>query len=507
MSKLKYELEVSKRVAAERRIDALEEHVQGLKRKLAASQFEVDAYKHKTAAEAQRRVERLHTILAELNDQVIDAERRDLAEQEHRIGRISTAWRASGMSDIWVAGAEVSRLNTALTENQRRHKVIEQQLQGLATPAGGSSGSKKGSSTADVSGASLGSLNRIANKAMLELQLHDIARERAELETSKRALAVKTAMLQRSLKRRNDEDNSSFRNQRYLKDRYLLMKLIGKGGFGEVWRAVDLREARVVAVKIHQIVERWTDERKDSYVRHTWRELDIQKNLQHRHIVRSLDVVELNDKCVASVLEYCDGTDLDRVLKQRGPLDEHEARGIIVQMLLAMLYLNKKCPGSDGEYLKETVIHYDLKPANILIDEHQEVRITDFGLSKLLQNQGDMTSMELTSPGAGTYWYLAPECLTRRGSPAPKINGKVDVWSTGVILFQMLYNRKPFGDGMSQAEILHRSLLSQSCEVVFPESPEVSEAAKDFIRQCLTVDVDKRASFEQLHAHPFVLQR
>ena len=74
------------------------------------------------------------------------------------------------------------------------------------------------------------------------------------------------------------------------------------------------------------------------------------------------------------------------------------------------------------------------------------MKITDFGLSKIIENE-HASSLELTSQGAGTYWYLPPECFQM---PPPPISSKVDVWSAGVILYQMLFGKRPFGDDLSQ---------------------------------------------------------
>lgn len=106
-------------------------------------------------------------------------------------------------------------------------------------------------------------------------------------------------------------------------------------------------------------------------------------------------------------------------------------------MVCALKYLNE---------LKTPVIHYDLKPANILFTDlnNWHIKITDFGLSKIMpQNftETDQSGMELTSQGAGTYWYLPPECFVVGRTP-PKITSKVDVWSIGVIFYQMLYGVK-----------------------------------------------------------------
>ena len=98
---------------------------------------------------------------------------------------------------------------------------------------------------------------------------------------------------------------------------------------------------------------------------------------------------------------------------------------------------------------KTKIIHYDLKPGNILFDAYGRVKITDFGLSKEMDPSGD-SKMALTSQGAGTYWYLPPECFQTGNGQPPLISQKVDVWSVGVILYQMVYGKKPFGEDMTQ---------------------------------------------------------
>ena len=68
-----------------------------------------------------------------------------------------------------------------------------------------------------------------------------------------------------------------------------------------------------------------------------------------------------------------------------------------------------------------------------------EIKITDFGLSKEVENQMGHDTCDLTSVGCGTYWYLPPECFPRKGDPRPRISNKVDVWSVGVIFFEILF--------------------------------------------------------------------
>ena len=192
------------------------------------------------------------------------------------------------------------------------------------------------------------------------------------------------------------------------------MNLLGKGGFSEVWRAFDLQNMSHVAVKIHQLEPSWSDAKKDNYTKHVSREYEIHRDVRHPRIVSLYDVFEIDTDSFATVLECCQGTDLDTLLKDRGRLGERDARAILLQILSGMRYLSTPSADKGREGVgRQGIIHYDLKPGNILFDERGNAKITDFGLSKIVDtlDGGEGDSMELTSQGAGTYWYLPPECF------------------------------------------------------------------------------------------------
>merc|ERR1711907_616234 len=172
---------------------------------------------------------------------------------------------------------------------------------------------------------------------------------------------------------------------------------------------------------------------------------------------------------MGTVLEYCSGDDLDLLLRERGRLKENDAKAILLQILSGLKYLH--APTGSGNDRRRAIIHYDLKPGNILFDQRGDAKITDFGLSKIVpdgsMSQGPL-SVELTSQGAGTYWYLPPECF-QTGQGIPKISSKVDVWSVGVMYYQMLYGKRPFGEGQTQESILNDRTILNAREVRFPE--------------------------------------
>lgn len=117
------------------------------------------------------------------------------------------------------------------------------------------------------------------------------------------------------------------------------------------------------------------------------------------------------------------------------------------------------------------------------------IKISDFGLCKIMDENA--SKLELTSQGVGTYWYLPPECF-QSPHENPLISPKVDIWSIGVIFYEMLFGCKPFGNQMTQEKILQEKIILKSNNVVFPNSPNVSTDAKDIIVKCLEYDQNKR---------------
>jgi tousled-like kinase len=335
----------------------------------------------------------------------------------------------------------------------------------------------------------------------VRFHLSNVRRQEKELVLEDQTLNDEKCAHIRALKRVASEDSSRFRSRPKLHDRYVLRALLGKGGFSEVWKAYDLVELREVAVKIHQLDPRWPDAKKENYTKHVSREYEIHRNVRHPRIVSLFDVFEIDNNSFATVLELCNGTDLDAVLKEKKRLAERDARAVLLQILLGMQYLSH--PSSDGS--RQGIIHYDLKPGNILFDEFGDAKITDFGLSKIVDAPDPAESMELTSQGAGTYWYLPPECFVV--TEHVRISNKVDVWSIGVIFYQMLYGKRPFGDGQSQDKILTDHTMLNAHKVTFPDKPVVSDDGKQFIRACLTYDQAFRPTIAQVCQNPYVISK
>ncbi|MBN3309603.1 TLK2 kinase, partial [Amia calva] len=435
---------------------------------------------------------------------------RDKSMQDRlRLGHFTTVRHGASFTEQWTDGyafqnliKQQERINSQREEIERQRKMLAKRKPPAMgqMPMPSLEQNKRKNKTNGAENETLTLAEYHEQEEIFKLRLGHLKKEEAEIQAELERLERVRNLHIRELKRIHNEDNSQFKDHPTLNDRYLLLHLLGRGGFSEVYKAFDLTEQRYVAVKIHQLNKNWRDEKKENYHKHACREYRIHKELDHPRIVKLYDYFSLDTDSFCTVLEYCEGNDLDFYLKQHKLMSEKEARSIIMQIVNALKYLNE---------IKPPIIHYDLKPGNILLVNGTacgEIKITDFGLSKIMDDDSynSVDGMELTSQGAGTYWYLPPECFVV-GKEPPKISNKVDVWSVGVIFYQCLYGRKPFGHNQSQQDILQENTILKATEVQFPPKPVVSPEAKAFIRRCLAYRKEDRIDVLQLASDPYLM--
>ena len=210
-----------------------------------------------------------------------------------------------------------------------------------------------------------------------------------------------------------------------------LLAKVGVGQFGAVWRARDTRLNRIVAIKVP---------RRETFDGHTRamfvREAHAAATLEHPGIVR-IHEVSNQDEQVYIVSEFINGETLkDRLVGER--LSFPAAAEMIATISEAIDYAHEK-----------GIIHRDLKPGNILLDENGQPHVTDFGLAKQIDNEVTMT---VSGAILGTPAYMSPE--QARGDNR-RVDRRSDVFSLGVILYEMLTGTKPF-DGSSQVQLLQQ---------------------------------------------------
>nr|XP_061807290.1 serine/threonine-protein kinase tousled-like 2 isoform X2 [Nerophis lumbriciformis] len=435
---------------------------------------------------------------------------RDKSMQDRlRLGHFTTVRHGASFTEQWADGVafqnlikQQERINSQREDIERQRKLLGKRkpppVAQMQPPSTEHNKRKSRSNGQENEALSLAEYHE--QEEIFKLRIGHLKKEEAEIQTELERLERVRNLHIRELKRIHNEDNSQFKDHPTLNDRYLLLHLLGRGGFSEVYKALDLTEQRYVAVKIHQLNKNWREEKKQNYHKHACREYRIHKELDHPRIVKLYDYFSLDTDSFCTVLEYCEGNDLDFYLKQNKLMTEKEGRSVVMQIVNALKYLNQ---------IRPPIIHYDLKPGNILLVNGTacgEIKITDFGLSKIMDDDSysSVDGMELTSQGAGTYWYLPPECFVV-GKEPPKISNKVDVWSLGVIFYQSLYGRKPFGHNQSQQDILQENTILKATEVQFPPKPVVTPEAKTFIRRCLAYHKEDRVDVLQLSREPYLM--
>ena len=214
--------------------------------------------------------------------------------------------------------------------------------------------------------------------------------------------------------------------------KYSVVRVVGEGGMGVVYEARHTKLGQRVAIKLLREAERLVPE----FVHRFEREARAAAKLKSPNVTRVYDVDQLDDGTPFMVMEFLDGVDLDTELEQRGRLPPDEAVGYLLQACSAV-----------AEAHALGIVHRDLKPHNLFLTgprEARQVKLLDFGISKI--HDESETSVTLTRSSLGTPLYMSPEQIRS----ARKADTRSDVWSLGVILYELITGRAPFdGDGPS----------------------------------------------------------
>jgi len=251
--------------------------------------------------------------------------------------------------------------------------------------------------------------------------------------------------------------------------RYTVIEAIGSGGMGTVYRARDEKLERFVAIKILSPGLVTSD---DSRRRFRKEALALAK-LSHPHIAAVYDVGE-QDSVDYLVMECVPGQTLSATLKA-GPLSVERATSILLEIA-----------GALEEAHEQGVIHRDLKPANVMITPRGHAKVLDFGIVKLLAPLApDATASMETGFLIGTPLYMSPE--QAQGNP---VDARTDLWSLGIIYFQLLTGRTPF-EGDSNIAILH-AIISDPPTPLRTLRLDAPPLANEIINRCLQKDPANR---------------
>jgi serine/threonine protein kinase len=252
--------------------------------------------------------------------------------------------------------------------------------------------------------------------------------------------------------------------------RYEIVRELGKGAMGIVYLAKDPLIGRLVALKTIRTARGDEEETKEFQQRFV-REAQAAGILNHPAIVTVHDIGQDEPSGVSFIaMEYVEGNNLKEILAQGRPLTFDDIGEIVAQVADALDFAHSK-----------GIVHRDVKPANIILVEGNRAKITDFGIAKIASG----ANLTTTGQFLGTPNYMAPEQI--RGAP---VDGRTDIFSLGICLYECLTRRKPFG-GDSLTAISYK-IVHEPFPPLHEINPQIPDGYDEVVGQCLAKDPTKR---------------
>jgi len=238
---------------------------------------------------------------------------------------------------------------------------------------------------------------------------------------------------------------------------YRILELIGEGGMGVVYKAEDTKLGRTVALKFLKPQSLGSDEEKTRF----FQEAQAAAVLDHPNICTVFEIDEQNGETYIA-MAYCDGQSLKQKIKS-GPLAPLQALEIALQVAAGLQEAHEK-----------GIVHRDIKSGNIMLTARGQAKIMDFGIAKLIERT------QITGDGKvmGTAAYMSPE-----QAKGEAVDVRTDIWSLGVVLFEMITGKMPFR-GDTEVAVLH-SLLYEPPKPVKSACPACPESIEEIIKRCL----------------------
>lgn len=259
-------------------------------------------------------------------------------------------------------------------------------------------------------------------------------------------------------------------------------KQIGSGSFGIVYLGMDSMSGLLMAVKQVELPTGATqnEERKKSMLDALQREIALLRDLHHEHIVQYLGS-QSDEKYLNIFLEYVPGGSVQQLLTSYGALLEPLVRSFVRQIVEGLNYLHDK-----------GIIHRDIKGANVLVDNKGGIKISDFGISKKVED--NLLTNHRPSLTGSVFW-MAPEVVQQK-----EYTNKADIWSLGCLVVEMFTGEHPYPT-LDQMQAMYQIGIRSSAPTI-PE--DISPDAQDFLRGCFNVDHHERPAASKLLQHPFL---
>lgn len=245
-----------------------------------------------------------------------------------------------------------------------------------------------------------------------------------------------------------------------LRDRYRIIEVLGHGGMGSLFRAVDENLGLEVAVKENLFTI-------DDYAKQFRREATILANLRHPNLPRVSDHFSIEDQGQYLIMDYIEGEDIQERLERLGTLDEEEVVYIGAAICDALAYMHSRDP---------VVLHRDIKPANVRVTPSGGVYLVDFGLAKVMV--GDQTTA--TGARAMTMGFSPPEQYG-----AARTDARTDIYSLGATLYTAL-------TGFTPEDSLAQTMDQEELTPVRERNPKVSKRVAEAVEKALQVHPNNR---------------
>ncbi|KAJ2454715.1 Protein kinase [Coemansia sp. RSA 2336] len=256
---------------------------------------------------------------------------------------------------------------------------------------------------------------------------------------------------------------------------YSKVKKIGQGASGNVYKARSIKTGEIVAIKQMDLSKQ---PRKELLVN----EILVMKESRHKNIVNFIEAFLLNMTDLWVVMEYMEGGALTDVI-DNNKMNENQIATVCREVCRGLSHLHQ-----------QNIVHRDIKSDNVLLGEDGQVKITDFGFcAKLSEQRSKRATM------VGTPYWMAPEVVKQK-----PYGPKVDVWSLGIMVIEMIESEPPYLDE-EPLKALYLIATNGTPALKNPES--LSRELKGFLAECLCVDVQSRATMDELLTQEFLIKR
>jgi predicted Ser/Thr protein kinase len=251
--------------------------------------------------------------------------------------------------------------------------------------------------------------------------------------------------------------------------RYQVEKELGKGAMGVVYLGKDPKIGRVVAIKTMALAQEFEADELVEVKERFFREAETAGRLSHPNIVTIYDAGEEHDLCYIA-MELLKGKDLVPYVKPGTLLPTDKVVSIVARVADALGYAHK-----------QHIVHRDIKPANVMYEpESDQVKVADFGIARITDSSKTKTGMVLGTPS-----YMSPEQLSGK-----KVDGRSDLFSLAVTLYQLLCGKLPF-EGDSMAQLMFR-IANETPADIRTINPAVPDAVVQFLERAMAKDADQR---------------